>query len=441
MSVLSKLLERLVSRQLLAYLDKFGLLPRLQSAYRTRHSTETAVLKVLSDILLAIDAGDLSALVMLDLSAAFDTVDHCILLRRLKTSYLLDGPVLHWFETYLVGRRQYVRTGSSASRLSTVVCGVPQGSVLGPILFLLYTADILHLIEGHGLRAHSFADDTQIYGFCNPSASTELQTRISACIDDVAAWMRSNRLQLNAAKTELLWSTTRRRLHQLPRLPLRAGTDQIAPTSVVRDLGIYIDADVSMRSHVAKTVSTCFAILRQLRSIRRSVSRPVLQSLVVSLVLSRLDYGNATLAGIPAYLTKRLQSVLNAAARLIYSSSRFNHVSPLLRQLHWLKATERIEFKLAVLAFRCLQGLAPLYLADELCRSADLESHRRLRSASSSQLIVRRTRLSTVGDRAFPVAAARLWNSLPQHVTTAVSLPVFKTRLKTYLFSHSFPGF
>jgi len=114
-----------------------------------------------------------------------------------------------------------------------------------------------------------------------------------------------------------LWSTNSRRLHQLPQLPLRVGSDHIAPASVVRDLGIYIDNDVSMRSHVAKTVSTCHAVLRQLRTIRRSVSRSVLQSLVSSLVLSRLDYGNATLVGVSSHLLSRLQSVMNAAARLL----------------------------------------------------------------------------------------------------------------------------
>lgn len=373
------------------------------------------------------------------MSAVFDTVDHVILLRRLETSYGFRGAALQWFRTYLVGRRQCVRTRSSSSSPSPIVCGVPQGSVLGPILFLLYTADLMLLIEGHGLRPHLYADDTQIYGFCRPSASLELQDNLSTCIDDVAGWMRSNRLQLNTAKTEVLWSATSRRLHQLPQLPLRVGTDEVMPACVVRDLGIFIDADVSMRSHVTRTVAACFAVLRQLRSIRRSVSRSVLQSLMSSLVLSRLDYGNATLAGIPSYLLKRLQSVMNSAARLVFSSSRFDHVTPLLRHLHWLKARERIHFKLAVLVFKCLHGAAPSYLADELHRQAESDPRRRLRSAASSSLVIRRTRLSTIGDRAFPVAAARVWNDLPQHVTSATSLSVFCSRLKTCLFRRCFP--
>jgi Reverse transcriptase (RNA-dependent DNA polymerase) len=319
-----------------------------------------------------------------------------------------------------------------------MICGIPQGSVLGAILFLLYGGDLQRIIEKHGLCPHLYADDSQIYGSCRPPAYLELQTRMSACIDDVSDWMRSNRLQLNSTKTEILWSASSRRQHQLPQTTLRVGSDQVTPSVVVRDLGILLDADVSMKSHVKRTVSTCFFVLRQLRSIRRSVSRPVLQSLVVSLVFSRLDYGNATLIGIPQHLLKRLQSVMNAAARLIYSSPRFTHITPLLRQLHWLKAKERIDFKVAVLVFKCLHGTAPSYLADELCRSEDVQGRSRLRSASASQLVVRRTNRSTLGDRSFLVAGPRLWNTLPQLVTSASSLRIFKSLLKTHLFSSSF---
>jgi hypothetical protein len=114
-----------------------------------------------------------------------------------------------------------------------------------------------------------------------------------------------------------------------------------------------------MRTHVSKTVSSCFAALRQIRSIRRTTTRPVLKSLVVALVLSRLDYGSATLAGLPGTLLNRLQSVLNAAARLIFGARKFDHVTPLLRDLHWLRVPERLDFRLAVLVYRCLHGTAP----------------------------------------------------------------------------------
>ena len=225
----------------------------------------------------------------------------------------------------------------------------------------------------------------------------------------------------------MLWCASIRRQHQIPQPGLRVGDDIIAPSASVRDLGIYLDCDVSMRTHVSKVVSSCFAVLRRLRSIRSSVTRPVFVSLVVSLVLSRLDYGNATLVtGITDRLMDRLRSVLNASARLIYASRRTEHVTPLLRDLHWLRYPDRIDYKLAVLVYRCLHGLAPSYLAAEFTRVSEIESRRNLRSASTANLVVPRFQRKTLGGRAFPVAAAQAWNSLPSHVTSSSSLASFK---------------
>jgi len=195
-----------------------------------------------------------------------------------------------------------------------------------------------------------------------------------------------------------------------------------------------------MRSQVTRTSSKSFAALRQLRSIGRSVSSDVLQSLVVALVFSRLDYDSATLAGLPKQLMDRLQSVQNAAARLIFRARRNDHVQPLLWSLHcsWLRVPERISFRLAVLVFRCLHGSAPGYLASDLQRVSDLGARRRLLSSSTSALVAPRTMRATIGDRAFPAAAASVWNSLPETVRSSPSLPVFRSRLKTELFARSY---
>jgi len=152
-----------------------------------------------------------------------------------------NSTVLGWFASYLSGRIQTIRCGMSASDASAVLCGVPQGSVLGPILFLLYTADLLRLVERHNLRPHMYADDTQMCGFCRPAAASQLQQQVSVCSDDVALWMWSNRLQLNTAKTKVLWCAWSQRQHQLPQVALRVGTDYVTPTTSVRDLGIYVD--------------------------------------------------------------------------------------------------------------------------------------------------------------------------------------------------------
>jgi len=194
-----------------------------------------------------------------------------------------------WISSYLANCTQYVCCSGSRSTPLPVLCGVPQGSVLGPILFLLYTADLVRLVESFGLYPHLYADDTQIYGFCQPGATDSLRSRVADCVAAVADWMRSNRLQLNTSKTEVLWCASARRQSQLPSDLLVVGSDLPSPVSCVQDLGIYIDADLSMRTHVIRTCSKCFAALRQVRSIRRSVSHEVVQSLVVALVFSRLD--------------------------------------------------------------------------------------------------------------------------------------------------------
>jgi len=166
----------------------------------------------------------------------------------------------------------------------------------------------------------------------------------------------------------------------------------------------------------------------------------VFQSLVVALVLSRLDYCNSVLVGLPASLIQRLQSVENAAARLIYSIRCSEHITDALISLHWLRIQERIVFKVAVLTYRAVHGTAPAYMSSELTSIADVTTRRRLRSSSTDQLIVPSHRLSTVGARAFPVAGAYIWNGLPTYVTSAPSLPVFRQRLKTVLFSRSYPN-
>ena len=238
------------------YLSSADLLLSLQSGFRPGHSTETAVLRVLSDILQAVDCGDSAALILIDLSAAFNTVDHSILLQLLQTTFSIHDAAHRWFHSYLSGWYQYVRR-------------VPQGSVLGPILFVLYTAYFVQLIETFSLSPHLHADDTQVYGSCAPTAVALPASQISECVDAVVAWMKSNRLQLNSAKTDL-WCATSCRRHQLPMTAMLIDGFPVTLVQNVHDLGIYIDGDLSMQTHVQRTTSSCFAALRQLRQIRRT---------------------------------------------------------------------------------------------------------------------------------------------------------------------------
>jgi len=202
LTFISKVTERLAAQQLTHYLQDCQLLPELQSAYRSGHSTETAVLKVISDIFDAADASpsEVTLLGMLDLSAAFDTVDHEILLARLHKSYGISGSALAWLASFLDARCQSVDFGGRTSASTKLRHGVPQGSVLEPLLFVLYTADVIKIAASLGIRVHSYADDTQLYLHRPASNKQSAVDQLKNCIKQIGAWMESNRLKLTLTK-------------------------------------------------------------------------------------------------------------------------------------------------------------------------------------------------------------------------------------------------
>ncbi|MCP4509242.1 MAG: reverse transcriptase family protein [Fuerstiella sp.] len=204
LTFMSKVIERAVATRLNAYLDANDLLPRNQSAYRKKHSTETAMLRVWSDILTAADTRQVTLLGLLDLSAAFDCVDHDLLLHRLQLSFGLTGVVLEWIRSFLTDRTQEVAYGGQLSATQPLLFGVPQGSVLGSLLYVLYTAELTHVVARHGMNLHQYADDSQVYISVAVRNTASAVLRFSACVTDVNNWMRASRLRLNAAKTQVM---------------------------------------------------------------------------------------------------------------------------------------------------------------------------------------------------------------------------------------------
>jgi len=252
--------------------------------------------------------------------------------------------------------------------------------------------------------------------------------------------MASNRLKLNPAKTEFMWCSTPRMSHHVDHItPFVIENVSVAPVTCVRLLGVQLDSELSMTTHVSRTVSSCFYQLRRLKSARRSLPLASAKTLVSSFVTSRLDYCNGVLAGITLRQIDRLQSVLNAAARLLHGGTKRDHITPLIRdKLHWLRFAQRVTYKLCVLVYKALHNSAPRYLCELVVPIASTVTSRRLRSADSHGIIEPRSRLK-FGDRGFSVAAPQAWNSLPLHVKTAPSLALFTERLKTELFSRSYP--
>ena len=270
------------------HIEEFSLLPATQSAFRSNFSTETAVLKFLSDALSCFDKGFVTLASFLDLSSAFDCVDYPILLRRLNLSVGLSGSALDWFESFLSNRKFSVKHGRCTTFVP-VLCGVPQGSVLGPLLFSLFISDLAPVVRRHKLQVHLFADDILLYGTATKNDLVCLSSRMSSCLDDVLEWLKWNKLLLNTNKTNFMWCHSSRLKPTLPS-SIRLGNAWLTPVSSVLYLGVLLDNHLLLADNVTRTSRSCFAMLRRIRSISRSVPLSLVNRLVTSLVLSRLDY-------------------------------------------------------------------------------------------------------------------------------------------------------
>ena len=215
---IAKILEKLVLSQVSSYLNSHNLYNTFQSAYRPGHSTETALLKVVNDLFLSLNKGNISVLALLDFSSAFDTIDHTILVHRLHTDFGFTDTVLQWFSSYLTDRTHYVSLCNHCSDFAPVHSGVPQGSVLGPMLFTMYIKPLSAIIDSHSIIHNSFADDLQLQMSAPPDRISELLHSMQSCISDVKAWATANMLKLNDSKTELMLVTSKRskHLHNLP---------------------------------------------------------------------------------------------------------------------------------------------------------------------------------------------------------------------------------
>ena len=445
LSFISKVLEKVVAKRLDDHMLDNNLYSSVQSAYRERHSTETALLKVQSDILTALDSGSGAVLLMLDLSAAFDTIDHGILLSRLNSLYGISGDALDWFKSYLSNRVQRVIIGDTVSECKNLNFGVPQGSVLGPKIYCMYTKPISDIIAGHCLSHHCYADDTQLYIAIEHSANLHSELlRMERCVADIRNWMRHNMLKLNDDKTELIVFASRYNQHLYSDASMMIGNTTVVCEPQVKNLGVIFDQVMSMRQHVNYTSRTARFHLRNISRIRRYIPEESCKLVVQSLVTSRLDYSNGLLYGIPKSAVSILQSVQNSAARIVTKTAPREHITPVLRELQWLPVDRRIEYKILLYAYKALNGLAPEYL----CNMVELYAPDRvLRSASQNLLVVPRGKHCQYGMRTFAMAAATLWNSLnvrdrSNRIRGSPSLESFKSNLKTLLFKeHFYPFF
>ena len=428
---ISKILEKVVSHQILNHIKQFDLLETNQSAYRKLHNTETALLKIFNDILLLADKKQVVALVLLDLSAAFDTIDHEILITRLSTTFGIRGTALAWFKSYLSERYQTVSIDGMTSRSKLLQFGVPQGSVLGPILYTLYTSCLGKVIKNHGIDFHMYADDTQLYiALSNDNDPTiSCKEKLENCLIDIKKWMLTNKLKLNDDKTELLFCNPRG--FHFDCNSLMFGSEKIVSSTSAKNLGVYFDQELSLDFQISNLCKQLYIELRRLKHISYFLDTTALKKIASSFILSRIDYCNSLYANLPLCKLNRIQSLQNYAARILLKKSKYDHVKPLLQELHWLPVRFRIDYKIAILVFKCLNNLAPVYIKNLI---ESYQPSRNLRSSSKKLLFQKRFNYKTIGERSFSFYGPLIWNSLPQHLREEESITSFKKQLKTYYF-------
>ena len=454
LSFLSKLTERVVKIRLTQHLSSNNLLNSFQSAYTKNHSTESTLLAVHDHLIKAMSQQKVTALCLLDLSAAFDTIDHSILIHRLSSWFGFNGNVLSWLTSYLSARNFVVNINSTMSDQFSLNQGVPQGSVLGPLLFILYTTPLSSLISDSSVSHHLYADDTQLFiSFAASDFSANI-LHLQTTIDLVSNWMSSNLLSLNQTKTEFLLIGLPAQLSKIPNPTLLMPSNvTITPTDSARNLGVILYSTLSMSAHISSVSKSCFLSIRDLRRIRNTLDFSTAHTIATSLIHSKLDYCNSLFLNLPHSQLSRLQLILNSTARAVSQTPKFSHISPVLKSLHWLKIEQRIHYKLISITYKTLQSNQPSYLykllnvqSNSITRSSDIVTLQRPSVRSRLKLT----------DRSFTHHAPLLWNNLPKqlrqptprhsHISLSESTPLlalsssqFHSKLKTFLFDKSFP--
>ena len=433
LSYVSKLVERVAVKRINEHMTSHGLHEPVQSAYRKHHSVETALLKIYDDVLCAVDENQVVMLTLLDLSAAFDTVEHSILLRRLETEFGICDDALRWLHSYLSDRRQSVVVEGVRSAPRELSCGLPQGSLVGPFCFPPYTSHIGQIARKHDIKVHLYADDTQLYLAFDPSGGCSEVDLMMDCIEEVRLWMEANMLKLNDSKTEYMLLGSKNALKKVSEdaKSIKVGDAVVEAADSARNIGAIMDSNLNMVDHINKVTSSCYYHLWNISRIRKNLTNESTKTLIQAFVISKLDNMNSLLFGLPDKTIKKLQLVQNQAARIITRIGRYDHVTGAMINLHWLPVKYRIEYKICVLTFKCLHQQAPSYLSELVTPYVPSRS---LRSADKGLLCEKRAKTKTYGERAFSICAPKLWNKLPEDLRSVNSLDSFKSNLKTHMF-------
>ena len=327
----------------------------------------------------------------------------------------------------MLDTRQAVNIKGRISDFLNITYGAPQGSVLGPKLFNIYVRNFIRMLQEAGYTAHGYADDHQVGKiFSIEFQYNAIRCSIPHCLELIACWMKASFLKLNSSKSQVIIFAPKQLVGQLyiDEIKLRDGC-RIPVSNLVTNLGAKFDSELTFAPQINAICSSSYKLLRNLASVRKFLSPDDLRILVQSIIVSRIDNCNSLLYGVLACNLNKLQKLQNACARMIYGKRKFEHVTPLLHELHWLPIRQRIVFKILLFVFKFFQNSLPIYLMDSL------------QVSERGEVMLKVPRTSTpYGDRAFSSCAPKLWNALPLHIRSSNSINYFRKQLKHHLFEN-----
>ena len=433
----SKLVEKSVLNQFIQHCNDYQLIPDYQSAYRKDYSCETSVIKLLNDGLWAMEKQNVLPILFLDLSAAFDTVDHDLFLSILQKRFAITDEALCWFDSYLRPRSFRVVVSDSVSSSKDLTFSVPQGSAAGANFFTAYCESLPSVLP-LSITLQGFADDHfmhKMFKAGDQAAEKDTIDLLSEAFNNTQTWMTAMRLKLNSDKTEFLILGSTPQLNKLTTKTISVGSSTVERSRVVKCLGTYFDENLNFKHHVEMKCKAATFNFHRIKSIRKFLTKETCETLVLSLVMSHIDYSNGVLVGAPDVLINKLQRIQNMCAKLVLLRTKYDSAKQALKDLHWLPVRLRINFKICVLTYKSVNHIGPEYLTSLL--KFRESSTRTLRSnVLNNKLLleVPKTKLKTFAARSFSVKGPEMWNELPESLRLSQSISVFKSSLKTFLF-------